>query len=214
MNTDPSDPNSFLNQYHVPEDAGEHAEDLRKILERIPLRWGRWISCGPGWYPFIIELDRKLAEIAPDYQLHQVKEKFGTLRYYIGFPEIKAQCCIDIEATQPVEGAVSPYWVKEGSRTAKEQYELDKWFYKKFLPHLASEEHDQQFLALEPERQRQREQSEQMEKIIQEYEDISARTCEKCGQSGETLVNNYWYRTLCSTCAETQGYMPIPENSD
>jgi hypothetical protein len=211
MSTNPSDPNSFLNQYHVPEDAGEHAEDLIKILERIPLRWGRWISCGPGWYPLIIELDNKLAEIFSNYELHQVKEKFGTLRYYIGFPDLKTQCCIDIEETRPVDGAINPQWIEKDSRTLEEQYALDKWFYEKFLPHLDSEEHNQQFLDSEPERKRRDEQSEQMEKIIQEYEDISARTCEECGQSGEALTRGYWYRTLCPTCAERQGYQPIPE---
>jgi hypothetical protein len=73
------DPENFL-----PEDAGKHAEGLLKILERIPEHWGRWISCGSGWYPLLIELNEKLAQIEPDYEIHQVKEKFGTLRYYIG----------------------------------------------------------------------------------------------------------------------------------
>lgn len=71
------------NTHHLPDDAGEYAEGLTKILERIPEGWGRWISCGKGWYPLLIELDEKLAEIDPSYEVHQAKEKFGTLRYYI-----------------------------------------------------------------------------------------------------------------------------------
>ena len=39
----------------------------------------------PGWYPIVIDLDRELATIDPDYQLVQVKEKFGGLRYYVEF---------------------------------------------------------------------------------------------------------------------------------
>ncbi|KXO92879.1 MULTISPECIES: hypothetical protein [Tsukamurella] len=39
----------------------------------------------PGWYPIIIDLDRKLSAIDPSYQLVQVKEKFGGLRYYVEF---------------------------------------------------------------------------------------------------------------------------------
>jgi MinD superfamily P-loop ATPase len=35
-----------------------------------------------GWYPIIVELDRRLAELDEDYVVHQVKEKFGGLRYY------------------------------------------------------------------------------------------------------------------------------------
>lgn len=38
---------------------------------------------GQGWHPLIIELDKKISEIDPDYELDQVKEKFGQLRYFI-----------------------------------------------------------------------------------------------------------------------------------
>ncbi len=71
-----------LNAIHMPEDAGEHAAALEAIMQRIPDGWGRWISCDAGWYPVIIELDRDLAALDPDYELHQVKEKFGGLRFY------------------------------------------------------------------------------------------------------------------------------------
>jgi hypothetical protein len=214
MNTNPNDPNSFLNQYHVPEDADEYAEDLRKILERIPLRWGRWIRCDIGWYPLVIELDQKLAKIFPGYELHQVKEKFGTLRYYIGFPEISPQCCIDIESERPYEGAVDPRWLSRETRTLEEQFELDKWYYQTFLPHYDSEEHKVQDLALDPERTRRGDLYTKMEEVITEYEDISAKTCEYCGQPAELLSRGYWYKTLCPTCADKEGYIPIPNEKD
>ena len=73
---------AYLNAIRVPTDAGEWAADLEAILRRIPDGWGRWIRVGPGRYPIIVALDRKLAESYPDYRLLQVKEKFGTLRYY------------------------------------------------------------------------------------------------------------------------------------
>lgn len=76
------DPESTRDKLHVPDDADEHEAGLRAILRRIPDGWGRWISCSRGWYSIIIALDQALAEIDPDYVLHQVKEKFGTLRYY------------------------------------------------------------------------------------------------------------------------------------
>ena len=75
-----------LNEIHLPDDAGDNAEDLKKIMERIPDGWGRWLTLSKGWYKLIIETDRKLAYICPDYEIHQVKEKFGTLRYYWGIP--------------------------------------------------------------------------------------------------------------------------------
>jgi len=72
-----------LNELHLPEDAtAEEAEALTAIMRRIPDGWGRWISCDRGWYPLIIELDRQLSELDPDYEVNQVKEKFGLLRFY------------------------------------------------------------------------------------------------------------------------------------
>lgn len=35
-----------------------------------------------GWAGIVVEADRKLAELDPDYQIEQVKEKFGGLRFY------------------------------------------------------------------------------------------------------------------------------------
>ena len=73
---------TLLNALHVPNDAGEHADALRGMLVRIPDGWGRWISCDRGWYPLLVELDEQLRTLLPDYVVHQVKEKFGGLRYY------------------------------------------------------------------------------------------------------------------------------------
>lgn len=77
------DSSRLLNSLHVPKDAGEHEEALARMLQRIPDGWGRWIGCRAGWYPLIVKLDQDLAEIDPTYEINQVKEKFGTLRYYI-----------------------------------------------------------------------------------------------------------------------------------
>jgi hypothetical protein len=52
------------------------------ILGRIPERWGRWIDHDAGWYPLVVSVDERLAAIDPDYVVHQIKEKYGTLRYY------------------------------------------------------------------------------------------------------------------------------------
>jgi hypothetical protein len=39
-------------------------------------------NVGEGWHPLIQELEEKLNKIDPDFELQQVKEKFGGLRYY------------------------------------------------------------------------------------------------------------------------------------
>lgn len=71
-----------INLPHIPEDAGEHLAGIVEVLSRIPDGWGRWISCDAGWYPLITELGAELAAIDPNYVVHQIKEKFGTLRFY------------------------------------------------------------------------------------------------------------------------------------
>lgn len=76
------DLDALRDKLHVPGDAGEHEDGLRRIMRRIPDGWGRWISCSRGWYPIVIQLDEALAAIDPDYEVHQVKEKFGGLRVY------------------------------------------------------------------------------------------------------------------------------------
>ncbi|MCA2246066.1 MULTISPECIES: hypothetical protein [Mycobacteriaceae] len=66
----------------LPPDAGVHAECLERILRRIPDGWGRWFRHDAGWYPISIACDRQLAALDGGYVVYQVKEKFGTLRYY------------------------------------------------------------------------------------------------------------------------------------
>lgn len=78
----PIDMERMVNALHVPDDAGEHEAALRALLERIPDGWGRWIRCGAGWYPILARLEERLRTIDPDYRVHQIKEKFGTLRFY------------------------------------------------------------------------------------------------------------------------------------
>jgi len=37
---------------------------------------------GEGWYGIIIRCNNKLSMLDPEYRILQIKEKFGTLRYY------------------------------------------------------------------------------------------------------------------------------------
>lgn len=66
----------------VPADAGRYAAALERILRRIPDGWWLGIGHDAGWYRIAVACDERLAAIDPDYVLHQVKQKFGTLRYY------------------------------------------------------------------------------------------------------------------------------------
>lgn len=39
-------------------------------------------NIGVGWHPLVRELEEKLNAIDPNFELLQIKEKFGGLRYY------------------------------------------------------------------------------------------------------------------------------------
>jgi hypothetical protein len=41
------------------------------------------VDCDSGWHPIVIKLHEDILKIDPSYTLTQIKEKFGTLRYYI-----------------------------------------------------------------------------------------------------------------------------------
>ena len=41
-------------------------------------------AIGPGWNDIVLDLHNKLVKENPDYFIAQIKEKFGTLRYYTG----------------------------------------------------------------------------------------------------------------------------------
>jgi hypothetical protein len=45
-----------------------------------------WYGCiaPDGWQQIVEETDAMLAYLDPEYEIHQVKEKFGTLRFYFG----------------------------------------------------------------------------------------------------------------------------------
>lgn len=55
---------------------------LQRLVDRIPERWGKWIRFNEGWDEIVIDLDRYLARLFPNYEIHQMKEKFGVLRFY------------------------------------------------------------------------------------------------------------------------------------
>lgn len=57
-------------------------QDKERLQARIPDGWWRGIDIGPGWDKIVLDLDADLSEMDPDYTIHQVKEKFGGLRYY------------------------------------------------------------------------------------------------------------------------------------
>lgn len=54
-------------------------EELKKKI--VPEYW-KSIDVDEGWYQLIADCDKELTAIDPNYQIFQVKQKFGGLRYY------------------------------------------------------------------------------------------------------------------------------------
>ena len=48
---------------------------------------GLHTECGEGWYPLVLQCHNELLALDPDYRPAQIKEKFGTLRFYFDTKE-------------------------------------------------------------------------------------------------------------------------------
>lgn len=59
---------------------------IEEIRLSIDPQWGQWVSCDEGWHDLVIDTDRRMRLMWPQYEIHQIKEKFGTLRFYWGIP--------------------------------------------------------------------------------------------------------------------------------
>ena len=55
-------------------------EALKKKI--VPEYW-KSIDVDEGWYQLVIDCDKELTAIDPNYGVFQIKEKFGALRYYM-----------------------------------------------------------------------------------------------------------------------------------
>lgn len=62
----------------------ESEMQIQLELIKAKIMPGYWysIDVGPGWYQLVIDCDRDLTEIDPSYEVCQIKEKYGGLRYY------------------------------------------------------------------------------------------------------------------------------------
>lgn len=54
-------------------------EELKKKI--LPGYW-QSVDVDEGWYQIVLDCDRELTQIDPGYQIAQIKQKFGGLRYY------------------------------------------------------------------------------------------------------------------------------------
>ena len=48
--------------------------------------WVPELAVYEAWIPYVEKLDAELEALIPGYEVHQVKDKFGGLRYYFEVP--------------------------------------------------------------------------------------------------------------------------------
>ena len=77
---------------------------LHECLKKhgVTAQWRPYMAdCGDGWVPLIDTLITELLKLGWDRELHQIKEKFGGLRFYVGdaTPEMYALICAAEDAS-------------------------------------------------------------------------------------------------------------------
>ena len=58
-----------------------------------------YISIDEGWYRLVLDCHNEIVRIDPEYTIHQIKEKFGALRYYCELSESYWETPVDERAT-------------------------------------------------------------------------------------------------------------------
>ncbi len=201
-----------LNSLHVPDGAGEYEEALRRLLLRIPDGWGRWISCSPGWFELLARAERELAALCPRFAVHQVKEKYGTLRLYVAFSH-EDDLPVEVREAEPDCPSRGELAEILGLTDAGADADVgDAWqeaYEKVFVP-----AHDDWARRVEAIRESetgrrasedQARRAEEFEQLIERFEKESARVCELCGAAGalsRTVAQSPWYAVRCDSCRE------------
>ena len=55
---------------------------VEALKDKFLPKYSKSIEVDEGWYQIIVDCDNVLTQIDPDYQIAQIKQKFGGLRYY------------------------------------------------------------------------------------------------------------------------------------
>jgi hypothetical protein len=185
----------------LPSDAGVHAGGLSRVLSRIPQRWGRGIRCGAGWYALVVELDGQISALIGDYEIQQVKQKYGTLRFYWDFIDLVPGCCTELDAADPRPVAGSLYDL--GSQTR--QYALLKQWCQRREAHCETEEHLLAEEALERQLELRGALVPEVEALIERAEQASAQMCEVCAAPGQLISHHGWVMVRCPECVQSPG---------
>lgn len=206
------DVDEIINSVDMPADVGEHEHALLRLLLRIPDGWGRWISCSSGWFALLARAERELADVCPTFVVHQVKEKFGTLRLYVEF-DSDDDLPAELRAVEPrCPSLVELAEILGLKNTSREGPVGDAWqrgYDTVFVP-----AHDEWSALAETLRTSddgiraagdQARRAAKFERLVETFEKESATTCESCGRDGVlscTAARMPWYAVRCNECRD------------
>lgn len=74
---------SKINSVTLRQQVSMHTKSILDILSRFNSDFPKSLDVGPGWIHIIADLNEQISYIDPHYKIAQIKEKFGTLRYYV-----------------------------------------------------------------------------------------------------------------------------------
>jgi hypothetical protein len=77
--------NSRKDEEFVPVDAGEHADNLLNIIQKMKTGYWPVIDVEYGWYDIIVRLDAKLTSMCHNYYITRLRKSKGnaTFSYFI-----------------------------------------------------------------------------------------------------------------------------------
>ena len=74
---------SRIDSITLRQQVSSHAKSVLDLLSRFNPDFPMSLDVGPGWIYIVADLNEQLSYIDPHYKIAQIKEKFGTLRYYV-----------------------------------------------------------------------------------------------------------------------------------
>jgi hypothetical protein len=145
---------------------------------------------------------RAARDAVPNYEIEQIKEKFGGLRFYWSLDESVTNPA-DPKPVTPTLGDDT----EAGKDTARNEWEgsYDAW-QERLATYLETDEGVARQAAFDR-------RFRLAEQLVAAAEQRASVTCELCGSPGQicTREASSWYQTLCTDCAQTGGHSQVGE---
>lgn len=150
---------------------------------------------GDGWMPIVLEAHEKFLALDPDYEINQIKEKFGGLRYYVSQSNRKSHRPRVTLTSQEWYALSNLIWSVESHWKAIESDDPEAYGLKitKDARHLDNIDLLRRLLDRS---------NDQFRQIERDAERKSEETCEVCGEPGKRDTTEYWVMTVCEDHAK------------